>query len=214
MMKKVLCVLLTVLMLLSMVACGKTPADPVKTTVEPTETTQKNQETTEQTEPNNDEEMQMQQFMFPLVKVYCNVPEEYERVSRGCVALAIKNDAFVASVHNGDIGAYSGELEGILEFVAEDYLFETNIFLYKEIAAEELKASTVEAVTVSGYDAVKFGGPVKNIGNTFYEIYGYAMIIEDRPVVFMGILCSEDQAQADLEEMQELVDLMAGSIYK
>ena len=214
MMKKVLCVLLTVLMLLSMAACSKEEPQDTANVPVTSEDTQPQKESTEATEETKKEEESLQEFMFPLMPMCCKVPEEYERETNRSVALAIKNDSFFATIYNGEQGSYSGELEGILQFVAEGYLFDTNIYLYMEIEEEELKASQVEAVTVSGYDAVKFGGPVKNIGNTFYEIYGYAMIIDNTPVVFMGILCSEDQAQADLEEMQELVDLMAGSIYK
>ena len=213
-MKKILCILIAVILLIIVVSgIYFKVMNSNNIANEDIELNQSQIENSEEILPEESEGVQLQKFMFPLMEVYCNVPEEYERDTNRGVAVAIKNVDYIATIYNGSENVYSGELEGILDFVAKDYLFDSNIYLYKEIEEEELKASSFESVTVSGYDAVKFRGPVKNVGGSTYEIYGYAMIIEDTPVVFMGILCSEEQAKEELKEMQDLVDLMAGSIY-
>lgn len=216
-MKKILCMVLAALLLLSLCACGgeEKPRDPAATTTASGTEDKKPEKETEKTSVETDkDEEELQEIMFPLVEMYCEVPEEYSRKTNGSIAVTVGRDEFIATIFNGASGAYTGELEGILDFSAEMYANDVNKYLAPNIEAGELKAGTTEKVTVSGYDAVKFSGTVKNIGDGTYEIYGYSMIIEDRPVMFVGILCSEDQAKADLEEMQALVDLMAGSIYK
>ena len=211
-MKKVLCVLLAVVMLLSMVACSKEePKDTANAPVT-SEDTQPQKETTEATEETQKEEYQ--KFQLPRMEMYCNTPIESGATTNKRVAVVTGYEAYIGTVFCGGTDEYSGELEGILAYASDDYVNDVAYFLYSDLDAETLKAVSSERTSVSGYDAVKFAESVRTTSDKYYEIYGYAMIIEDRPVVFMGILCSEDQAQADLEEMQELVDLMAGSIYK
>ena len=214
MMKKVLCVLLAVLMLLSMAACSKEEPQDTANVPVTSEDTQPQKETTEATEETKKEEESLQEFMFPLMPVFCKVSEQFVRLTNGMVAIASGSDEYVLSIYNGFEGDYTGELEGLLAGVADFFVTDLNKYLSPNMDENTLKEITGAKTSISGYDAVKFDAPVKNKSDETYEIYGYAMIIDNTPVVFMGIHCSEDQAQADLEEMQELVDLMAGSIYK
>lgn len=215
-MKKVLCVLLAAMMLLTMAACGAKPeaTDPTKAQTGATEATKPHKETTEATEATEKEADSYQKFMFPLMEVFCKVPEEFGRTTNGNIAVATGCDEYILTICNGFPGDYSGDLEGMLSHFAVDFESYTAVFLLADLNAEELKNVSCEKTTASGYDAVKFGSTVKNKSDKNYEIYGYAMIIDNAPVVFMGVLCSDDQAKADLEEMQDLIDLMAGSIYK
>lgn len=146
--------------------------------------------------------------------MYCMVPKKCTRKTNGRIVCTSDNKAYIATIYNGDKGSFTGNLANILEASAEKYAGDVNKYLSTNIEAEVLKAQTTENVTVSGYEAVKFSGQIKNIENGDYKIYGYSMIIEERPVMFLGILVSEDQADADLNAMKALIDQMAGSIFQ
>ena len=132
MMKKVLCVLLTVLMLLSMAACSKEEPQDTANVPVTSEDTQPQKETTEATEETKKEEESLQEFMFPLMPVYCKVPEEFGYLSNGMVAVASGCDEYVLSIYNGFEGDYTGELEGLLAFVADIFVADLNKYLSQE----------------------------------------------------------------------------------
>lgn len=214
-MKKWIALLLVLLMAVSLAACSSqdTPDNPSL----PDGTTAGNQppkNTTAATQQPTQNKEKLKDFMFPLAKIYCKVPETFGSKSEGKVVVATGKDEYIATICNASKGSYTGGLEGILPFLAKSYADDTSPFLEPNIKEESLKVSTTEKVTVSGYEALKFSGPVTNTSGGTYQIYGYTMIIDEMPVMFLGVLRSEDQADKDLKAMQELVDLMAGSIFK
>ena len=214
-MKKVFSILFAGLLLLSMCACGngeKSKNDHSDASVSTTGAAQTEKEEITNTEAASTEEYG--KFQLPRMELYCNVPMESGSSTNKRVGVVTGYDAYIGTVFCGGAGEYTGDLEGILAYVAEDYVNDTASFLMADLDPAELKAENTQKVTVSGYDAVKFSSSVLNKSGNEYGIYGYAMIIEDRPVMFVGVLRSEDQAAADLAEMKDLIDLMAGSIYK
>lgn len=212
-MKKVLCVLLAALLLLSAAACSTSESNGSASM--PDNITTPGQQTviTAPTQESEIKEEKLEKFKFSQISVYCMVPENCARKTNGSIASTTDNKAYLATIFTGEKGS-AGSLADILTVSADKYASDVNKYLSTNINGAELKAQTAENVTVSGYDAVKFSGQIKNIENGNYQIYGYSMIIEDRPIMFVGILCSDDQAKEDLDDMKDLIDLMAGSIYK
>lgn len=213
-MKKLLCVLLAALMLCTMAACGNQQApeqtDPITTTGN-----QSVEESTEASVATEESQMEaLEEMRFPGADVYCKIPKESGTKYEGRVAIVTGYDEYIATVCCQKSSDFSGEEEDVISYLAETYVTFVRKFLSPNIEAGALKASATEKVSVSGYDAVKFSGPVANTDGGTYQIYGYSMIIDEMPVMFLGVLRSEDQAQADLAAMQALVDQMAGSIYK
>lgn len=212
-MKKGLCTLIVILLLLSLTACGK--PDDNGTTPKPEDTTGTTMQpgATEPSQSTQDKEEKLEKFKFSQISVYCMVPEDCTRKTNGSIASTTDNKAYLATIFTGEKGS-AGDLADILVASSEKYASDVNKYLSTNIEAEVLKAQTTENVTVSGYEAVKFSGQIKNIENGDYKIYGYSMIIEERPVMFLGILVSEDQADADLNAMEAFIDQMAGSIFQ
>ena len=157
---------------------------------------------------------ELMDFMFPLIKMYCKVPGRYRILTNGRIAAVGGNDEYIATIWNGDKGSYNGNLEDILTYATVEYKEDVDKYLSPNIETENIKINTTEKVVVSGYDAAKFIGSFANIEGWSYQIYGYSMIIDERPTMFLGILRSEEQAHEDLEEMKDLVDLMVSTIYK
>lgn len=209
-MKKVLCVSITLLLLLSATACGLSNDNGNQ--VQPD--TSHQTEVTEPSQSASNKEETLEKMQFPKMAMYCMVPKKYIPKTNGKIVCTSDNKAYIATIYNGDKGSFTGDLADILEASAEKYAGDVNKYLSTNIDGSELKAQTTERVTVSGYEAVKFSGQIKNIKDGKYQIYGYSMIIEERPVIFLGILVSEDQAVADLNSMKALIDQMAGSIFK
>lgn len=164
-------------------------------------------------ETQNKEEGKLEKFKFSQISVYCMVPEQCTRKTNGSIASTTNNKAYLATIFTGEKGS-AGNLTEILTVSANKYANDVNKYLSTNIDGAELKAQTTEKVTVSGYEAVRFSGQIKNIEDGNYQIYGYSMIIDERPVMFLGILASEDQMDTELNGMKALIDQMAGSIFE
>ena len=208
-MKKVLCVLLAALLLLSAAACS-TPKNNGSSST-PDNITAPSQ--SDPTQESQIKEEKLEKFKFSQISVYCMVPENCARKTNGSIASTTDNKAYLATIFTGEKGS-AGSLADILTVSADKYASDVNKYLSTNIDGAELKAQTTENVTVSGYEAVKFFGQIKNIEDGTYQIYGYSMMIKERPVMFLGILVSEDQSDADLTAMKAFVDQMAGSIFE
>ena len=214
-MKKILCALLAVLLLCSLCACGKAApkeTEPADKKNESTVNTQPMQENTKVTEPSKG--VSYIDFQLPRTLMYCKVPEDCSMRSNAAVAICQNTTEYMGTVFCGDENAYTGELEGILAFLSENYVYGVNKFLVSKLNKENLVAKNTQRITVSGCDAVKFSGPITNNDGGTSEVYGYVMILETRPVVFLGIVDDKKQEQKDIDAMKALVDQMAGSIYK
>ena len=156
-------------------------------------------------------EEKLDKMQFPRMTKFFSVPESCIRRANRSVVATTDNKAYLLTVFVGNKGDHSGNLEDIITEVTETYERDVNKYLHSDIKGE-LKADTTEGVTVSGYDAVKFTGSTINITNDANKIYGYSMIIDNSPVMFMGILVSEEQGDEDLNAMKKLVDLMVNTI--
>ena len=142
---------------------------------------------------------------------FCSVPESCVRKANRSVVSTTDSKAYLLTIFVGNKGDHNGNLEDILGAATETYERDVNKYLHSPIHGE-LKAETTEKVTVSGYEAVKFIGSTINMTNDANKIYGYSMVIDEQPVMLLGILVSEEQKDADLKTMQALIDQMAGSI--
>lgn len=215
-MKKVMCLVLALALLCSLCACGKKETEePQKENIATAEK-QPEKETEKATEAATApaEEENLNEFKLPLAEIYCKVSDDYDRLTNGCVAVASGQDELIASICCGDEGSYAGSAKDIFESLVSDYTDDVNKYLYPEVEEGAWDLSVTEGATISGYEAAKISGTVTNLAGGTYQVYGYSAIIEDRPVIFLGILCSDDQAQADMDTMTALVEQMAGSIYK
>lgn len=217
-MKKWLCTIMAALLLLSMTACGGPSTTPESTgdtqssAVIPENTTK--QESTENNNSVSNTQETLVKFRLPAVSAYCMAPKSCGRKVNEKVAVAQSNKNYIASVYCGDADSFNGQLEEMLTACAGEYTSGMNKYLYPSIKKENLKAETTEKVTISGFEAVKFTGEITNGLSGVYKIYGYSTVIDERPVMFIGFLVSEEQGDADLQAMQALVDQMAGSIAK
>jgi hypothetical protein len=162
---------------------------------------------------NNDiqPEEKLDKMQFPRMTKVFSVPESCIRRANRTIVATTDNKAYLLTVFVGDKGDHSGKPEDILTASTETYERDIIKYLHSDIKGE-LKADTTERVTVSGYEAVKFTGSTINITNDANKIYGYTMIIDNRPAMFMGILVSEEQGDEDLNAMKKLVDLMVNTI--
>lgn len=216
-MKKLLCALLAVLLLCSLCACGgETPkaTEPTEKNNPGTNATQSQQQNTEATNPTEKTEVTLDSFRFPRTEVYCKLPDTYGRLTNGTVAATTGSDEFMATICVGDAGAYTADTAGIFNFMAKKYTNDVNKYLSPDAKEDGWNISSTKGTKVSGYDATQLSGTVSNTDGGTYQIYGYSVIVDEMPVMFVGILNSKDQAQKDLNEMKALVDQMAGSIYK
>ena len=213
-MKKVLCVLLTALLLLSATACSAPENNG--TVSKPGSATTPTQQTAvmEPTQGTQNNEEALTKMQFPKMAMYCMVPEKCTRKTNGKIVCTTDDQDYIATIFNGDKGSFTGDMSDILTASADKYAGDVNKYLSTNIDGAELKAQTTENVTVSGYEAVRFSGQIKNIKEDNYKIYGYSMIIDERPVMFLGILASEGQVDTELNGMKALIDQMAGSIFE
>lgn len=215
-MKKVMCLVLALALLCSLCACGKKETEEPQKDSNVTAEKQPEKETEKATEVATEpaEEEETNEFMFPLVEIYCKTPAEYGSLDNGSVAVTTGRDEFIVSICNGDEGSYSGDIAGVFEHMLVEYTIDVNKYLSPDADDQAWDLTATDGASISGYEATKLTGTVGNTEGGTYQVYGYSAIIEDRPVIFLGILCSEDQAQADMDTMTALVEQMAGSIYK
>lgn len=212
-MKKLICLLLALLMIFSLAACGGngTQGDtkPPKDDDKPTQSTPSN---TEDNKPTQPVQTKPNEVSLKIAgNIYVSYPSDWrtEDVYRGVVLY--QSDAALVNVTHNKVSAFEGELEDIVTQLSDAFVEGSYGYSQGSIYGNAIEPTSIERGTVAGYDCIKFVGSIKT-GDWNCHVYGYGLIVEDRVIMITGLVSAKAQDADMIAEIDALTDRIAASI--
>lgn len=218
-MKKALCIILTVLLvLLSLAGCGK--AKDADTTSKDKAKTTDNVEinsTDENTDSASENELgfNTEVYRVPITEIYINLPNSpYHLVELGYTKAAFIYDQQCISI--------TGNKESTattLEKAQEDNIKEYGLSFNNDFKFDSLTVKEDEYVTINGIEMYRFEGEFNCYYETLYKdrtekttytqyAVGYTFIMDGIPCSFIGVVLDEEQSQSVIKDVEEKVDAL------
>lgn len=216
--KRLTALALACAMLASLCACGDKPttdsqADVTTTTADDTVTTTDSVSTTTATESKgNDEYDLVEELAFGTI--FVNARSDRFRQQDVSILYSGENQYFAGVVYDMPPsfgGEYSGELNGTIDHLLVRFLRDVSSDIPGNVEDKPLENATIESMTINGFDGLRFKGTVFNDVRD-YNVYGYSFLINETPVMAVGLVFSDDQEQELIDMMVEEVDTIASSV--
>lgn len=215
-MKKVLCMILAALLVLSMAACNMIPAkDPKPTDENPISVDPTNkQETPKDTTPvtTAPQEPDGLTWETPVGDIAVNYPDGWIAVEAGTALLVLQTkECMVAVVYNSadDVG---GNLEKVVDVSSRFFLNEAASYCEGRVRDEIVKVTSTEPCTMAGFDSLRFNGTVNSAGEYDCHAYGYTFVINDVNLMVIGLVTAKAQDQQMIADIDALTDQIAASV--
>lgn len=214
-MKKIVCIILAVLMVISLVACNG-PASGTEGTKNPQKETQAPKPT--ETEPvgtdgKTTEPEKTEKKLKIIGDLYISHPAEYKSADLARTKMVIQSSACVVSIAYDKTSALEGDLEDAIALLSQAFANDSSSYCEGSISGNEIETTSTERGTVAGFDCVRFSGKIKNGGGWDCHVYGYTMIVEDRVLMITGLVSTQAQDAGMIAEIDALTDRIAASVY-
>ena len=214
-MKKIVCLVLAVLMLVSLAACNR-PAVGTENTKNPQKETQAPKPTEtepEATEAKPTEDQKKGTDLKIYGDIYVVYPEPWRTEENSRTNIFYQDETCLVGITSKKGSSFEGELEDIIPYLSEAFANDVSSYSKGLLAGQEIETASVERGTVAGFDCVKFTGKINNNDNWDCHVYGYAMIVEDRVLMITGLVSTEAQDAGMIAEINALTDQIAESVY-
>lgn len=214
-MKKIVCLVLAVLMLVSLAACNR-PAVGTESTKNPQKETQAPKPTEtepEATEAKPTEDQKKGTDLKIYGDIYVVYPEPWRTEENSRTNIFYQDETCLVGITSKKGSSFEGELEDIIPYLSEAFANDVSSYSKGLLAGQEIETASVERGTVAGFDCVKFTGKINNNDNWDCHVYGYAMIVEDRVLMITGLVSTEAQDAGMIAEINALTDQIAESVY-
>ena len=214
-MKKVICILLVLVMVLSLAACGKQPVDQQpEGTKEPAPVqgndNQETEATKEQTPPVVEQENT--EIRVPGEKIYFYAPSGWE-VEKENLSTVIKQskDCLVSICYNWPM-SYEFDLVEMISRLGYNFTADADSEGQGYIVNSTIEATSTEKSTIAGYDCVVFTGVVSNDGNWNCHVYGYTFVVNNVELMVVCIVSTQAQDAQMIADINALTDQIAASV--
>lgn len=213
MMKKMMCLLLCVIMLVSLAACGSKPSQEDETVSAPdaaVETSPK-AETAAAEESRAQEDEETYVYQVPMEEIYCNYPAKLTYFTQSYTQLLFTGkDALVGLCFSFE--NYTGSLDEVYNFLMPHFLDDASTSSRCTLFGAEYQLNSSESVTVNGLDSCKFDVTVTCEEGWDCHVYGYSFVFDGIAYAVIGLVSTEEQASDMIEEYDGLVDQIAATV--
>ncbi len=120
------------------------------------------------------------------------------------------NDALVGITFNTT--KYNGDLKNIINLLINDFINDSATSSSGNIYNQQFNLDDTVNVKINNNDGIKFWGMVENQGGWNCHVYGYALVVDEIPILFTGIVSSQEQSSDLIQEIENRVDAMVKTI--
>lgn len=209
-MKKLLCLVLALLLLLAMTACGNNSKNNDETPNTESSQTQNSSSNDTTDEPNKDEGIKFtNSYKVPGKKIVVDVPD-YQEMEKGYTQLYILHGVkYVAVTADDSVTASSLKDAHDIAFAK----FKENIQNYSYV--NDLKITSDSEESIAGVTVYKYEGTLNcaldySDRENSYDAYviGYSFIMDNVPCTITGSVIDQEQSQDMIAEMKATVEAM------
>lgn len=206
-MKKIILVSLSVVIVMSLVACGKNKDNKIDNTEAITEDNIKNYTESEIIKESNSDLTEI--YNVPAKNIYMNVPNYQKIESSRSQLFVIGRQINIAVTANWKIQGTT--VEQAHKDIFQDYVKN----MHAEAVIDELKVEKDSKVTVNGTEMYKFEGKLAchaETGN--YELYtiGYSFVMDGIPCSIEGTVLDKSQPEDMINQVRDTVNAMAQTV--
>lgn len=213
-MKRLICLLLAVAMLLSMAACGGQTSGG---DTEPEETKKQSQGDSKETKPEDTEETKPSQpdtvtIQVPGKEVYFSCANGWVVDRRSQSTLVYQNEESLVSISYDWVNEFNGELEDLVTFLNFAFTFDAYSYAKGNIYGAQISTTDTERCTIGGYEAVRFTGTISNKGEWDCHVYGYTCTVDGVNLMICALVSTQAQDADMIAEIDALTDQIAASV--
>lgn len=209
-MKRILCAILAVLLLLSMTACGDKPSNDVDTpNTESSQTKNNEPDDTKVEDDKKDEVKFTNSYKVPGKKIVIDVPD-YQEMEKGYTQLYILHGVKYVAVTADDSVTASSVKDAHDKAFAK---FKENIQNYSYV--NDITVTTDAEETINGISVYKYEGTLNcaldySDRENSYDAYviGYSFIMDGVPCTITGSVIDQSQSKDMIAEMKTTVEAM------
>ena len=214
-MKKVICFLLALVMVLSLTACGKQPASKQPEETKAQTPVQGNEDqATEATEAQTptEAEKENQEIRVPGEKIYFYAPSGWE-IEKENLSTVVKQgkDCLVSICYNWPM-SYEFDLEAMISSLGYNFTADADSEGRGNVVNSTIEVTSSDKSTVAGYDCVVFTGVVHNDGGWDCHVYGYTFVVNNVELMVVGIVSAQEQDAQMIKDINALTDQIAASV--
>ena len=205
-MKRVLCMMMALLLIGSLVACGnKTPDNPVDPTPDPVIT-----------DPvvsgDEGDKKDGNVLQIPATEIYFTYPKGwYKSGGSTSVMMQENEDCMVAVCYSWD-QSFEGKLADMVSYFSLGFLLDAAPESRGILGAQPIEVTSTKATKVAGYDSVQFTGKVNNNGEWDCHVYGYTYVVDGTNLMVIGLVSTQAQDAQMIKDIDALTDQIAASV--
>lgn len=212
-MKKWICLLMALVLMVGTTACGSKATETTDTPKN--DATASDNSTTTVTQGMVDSTTVAQTvgktLRVPSKDIYFTCPEGWSSGKETHTTVLLETDECLVAVCYNWSTPYNGDLVGIIDFFGTDVMSDVASYSKGNLWTSKVNATSTENTTVAGLNAVKFTGTAPN-NDWNCHVYGYTMMVNDLPMMVMGLVSTKAQDPAMISEVDALTDQVAASI--
>lgn len=213
-MKKVISILLALVLVLSLTACGKQTADKQPEDTQKPDSVQKEEnkekeETKEQipTEP----AVAKTEIQVPGEQIFFYAPADWEVKDENLSRIVAKNEDCLVSVCYGWPSSEVDLVETITR-LGKYFTKDASINSHGLIRNSNIEVTSSKSSTIAGYDCVVFTGVVNNDNKWNCHVYGYTFVVNNVELMVVGLVSTTEQDAQMIADINALTDQIAASV--
>lgn len=209
-MKRLICFLISAVLLLALVACAKdpqptNPANPGSEITEPSKP--EKQETDAPSKPVENTEL-AQVYKIVSHEIYMDAPN-WQKIEEGY------SDVFI--IHGQKYVTVTGVLDSnnpSLEEAHDLAIKEFKVGIQNYSYVNELVVEKEEKTTINGIEAYRYEGKLNCGHDTVYDAYavGYTFVMDGIACNIIGSVIDTEQPQQEIDAMRQLIDDMMKTV--
>ncbi len=127
------------------------------------------------------------------------------------IILYNSNDYLVSITFNKSI-TYKDSIEGVIDLLNRSFIVDASLSSRGDLYnTDKFTVNTKENIKVNSFDSIKFIGTLPNRTWNCY-VYGYAFVIEDTPIMVIGLVSAQSQEDEMIKNIQNNVESIIKTI--
>ena len=213
-MKKIICLLLALLMIFSLAACGDN-GNTDDSKPEGTKNERPNNDTTNGTQnpPATSEPAQNGKVLqIPYNEIYLTAPDGWDVANCDDSFVVCQTSDCLVSISYQWHVEFEGQLDDVMDLLLPRFVADAALYSKGRVDVANLEVRSTENGTIAGYDSIRFTAKIRNRDEWDCHVYGYAVVVNNIPLMITGLVSAKAQDADMIAEIDALTDRIAASI--
>ena len=154
----------------------------------------------------------MSTIKVPGEDIYINHPKDMRFEKQAHTILFYNSTDWLVGLTFDLNNNFSGTIADVLPVLSQNFVNDSATSSNGNLYGSDITESSSKQTKVNGFDSINFTGVTVNDGKWDCHTYGYTFVINDIPCAVIGIVSTQAQEEAMIEQLDKAVDEIAATI--